>query len=123
MLAGARLEDGLRVRTDDNEEFALPRSVTNLLVHILTEMSHGNAVTIVPVHKEFTTQEAADYLNVSRPHVIKLLQAGKIQHHKIGTHRRIKFTDLQDYKEKVEAESKSAMDELVSQAQEEGMGY
>jgi hypothetical protein len=66
----------LRVRLDDGQELVLPRSATRLIVHLLTEMAQGNAVTVIPIHANLTTQEAADYLNVSRPHLISLLEAG-----------------------------------------------
>lgn len=123
ILAKARGENSLRVRLNEHEELTLPKSVTHLLYHILTEMSHGNAVTIIPVHAELTTQEAADHLNVSRPYLIKLLEAGDIAYHMVGTHRRIRFDDLDAYKKAKQAHSRSALDELAQQAQELNMGY
>lgn len=113
----------ISVRLDDGTELPLPRAVTPLLIHLLTEMSHGNAVTLIPVHAELTTQEAANLLNVSRPHLIRLLEKGKIKFHKIGTHRRVKFVDLEAYREKFEQERLAAMTELAREAQELGMGY
>lgn len=122
-LASRRLVDGLKVRLDDGQELLLPKAAARLLGHLLTEMAQGNAVTIIPVHAELTTQQAADFLNVSRPHLVSLLEKGELEFHKVGTHRRIKFADLHSYKTKFEARSDSAMDELVKQAQELGMGY
>ena len=83
----------------------------------------GNAVKIVPVHAELTSQEAADLLNVSRPHLVKLLDEGVIPHTKTGRHRRVKFADLMSYKQRRIEESRAAMDELVAQAQALRMGY
>lgn len=121
-LAGASAES-LSVRLDDGKELQLPKSVTPFLTHLLTEMAQGNAVTLIPVHAELTTQEAADYLNVSRPYLIKLLEQDKIPFHKVGTHRRVRFTDLEAYRRRAEEEHRAAMDELVAHAQELGMGY
>jgi excisionase family DNA binding protein len=116
-------KDAVRVRLDDDTELALPKAVTPLLIHLLTEMAQGNAVTLIPIHAELTTQEAANLLNVSRPHLVKLLKQGKIPFHRAGTHRRIRFTDIEKYKEEFEAERRAALDELALQAQELGMGY
>jgi excisionase family DNA binding protein len=116
-------ETGLRVRIDDGPELLLPHAALELLSHILTQMGQGNAVTIIPIHAELTTQEAADLLNVSRPYLIGLLDRNAISHHMVGTHRRIRFTDLQAFKRKFEAEREAVMQELVSDAQGQGLGY
>jgi excisionase family DNA binding protein len=116
-------KDSVRVRLDDDSELQLPKSVTPLLIHLLTEMAQGNAVTLIPVHAELTTQEAANLLNVSRPHLVRLLEEGKIPFHKAGTHRRVKFVDIEDYRKQFEVQRQVALDELARQAQELGMGY
>jgi excisionase family DNA binding protein len=116
-------KDSVRVRLDDETELTLPKSVTPLLLHLLTEMAQGNAVTLIPVHAELTTQEAANLLNVSRPHLVRLLETQKIPFHKAGTHRRIKFTDIEAYKSQFESARREALDELARQAQELRMGY
>ena len=116
-------EDSVRVRTDDGEDLLLPKAAVKLLRHILTEMAQGNAVTLIPIHAELTTQQAADFLNVSRPHLIHLLERQELPFHKVGTHRRIKFTELEAYKRKFQVSASAAMDELVNQAQKLEMGY
>jgi len=76
-----------------------------------------------PVHAELTTQEAADLLNVSRPHLVKLLEDGALPFHRTGKHRRIRFADLMQYKETRDRASEDAMAELAKQAQALAMGY
>jgi len=99
----------------------IPASAARLLVQILDEMSRGNAVKIVPVHTELTTQEAADLLNVSRPTLIQLLEEGKIPYRKVGTHRRVRTDKLIAYKRQLEADRKKALAELVAYDQEIGL--
>ncbi|MGH9197942.1 MAG: helix-turn-helix domain-containing protein [Acidimicrobiia bacterium] len=101
----------------------VPRGAFELFLEILGQMANGNAVTIVPIHAELTTQQAADYLNVSRPYLIGLLEANKIQYRKVGTHRRIKFADLMKYKQEDYAGRRAALDELTAEAQRLGLGY
>jgi excisionase family DNA binding protein len=105
----------------DGRDLILPRQALALLRDLLSEMAQGNAVTIVPMHAELTTQEAANILNVSRPYLIKLLDERKIPHHKINKHRRIRFDDLMTYKTQQAQLSAQALDELAQQAQELGM--
>jgi excisionase family DNA binding protein len=120
-------KDGLRVQIIDEgaprEAVAVPGSAIRLLVRILTEMAQGNAVTLVPIHAELTTQEAADLLNVSRPYLVKLLDEGKIPHRTVGKYRRVRFDDLMAYKKQNDQERLKALEELVAQAQELNMGY
>jgi excisionase family DNA binding protein len=112
------------VEEDGTEcDATIPATAYRLLVDILIQMSQGNAVSIVPIHAELTTQEAADLLKVSRPFLIKLLEAGEMPFYKIGKHRRICFKDVIAYKERIDAERSAVLDELVAQAQELGMGY
>jgi len=118
-----RGEEELKVQLDDGRALALPKAVTDLLHHILDEMSAGNAVRIIPIHAELTTQEAADILNVSRPYVVKLLEEGKIPFHMAGTHRRVFFRDLDAYRRAFEERRQRAMEELAAEAQELGLGY
>jgi excisionase family DNA binding protein len=84
-------------------------------------MSRGNAVKLISVHAELTTQQAADLLNLSRPTLIRLLDEGKIEFHKVGTHRRLPFMSALAYKRRIEEERKAALAELVAYDQELGI--
>jgi len=104
-------------------QIVLPTTALRLLVDILGELADGNAVQIVPVHAELTTQEAADLLNVSRPHLVKLLEEGEIPFHRTGKHRRVRLADLMQYKEARMRASEATMAELTRLSQELGLGY
>jgi excisionase family DNA binding protein len=83
----------------------VPVSALRLLLDVLTEIGARNAVSIILIHAELTTQEAADALNVSRPHLVRLLAQGDIPFHKVGTHRRVRYQDLMAYKARISPSS------------------
>ena len=108
---------------DGNQDITLPIKALHLLVDILSQMAEGHAVTLVPYGAELTTQQAADFLNVSRPHLVSVLERGELAYRKVGTHRRIQFKDLLEYRERSLVKRKKALDELAEQAQDLGLGY
>lgn len=108
---------------DTKEQIELPEVAVRLLVDLLSAMAEGNAVTIIPIHAELTTQQAADLLGVSRPFLIKQLEDEVIPYRRVGTHRRILFHDLMKYKHEIDQKRRQSLDELAQQAQQLDMGY
>ena len=126
-VLASRLKKGaamkLRIVDDDAGQATvkLPAPAVGLLLRILEEMARGNAVTIIPVHAELTTQEAADMLNISRPSLIRLLDEGKIEYRRVGTHRRVRFEALMKYKRRMDEQRQAALRELAAYDQELGI--
>jgi excisionase family DNA binding protein len=120
---GKRSSVRLRLEDGDTEPVVVPTSAVRLFLHLLAEMSQGNAVTLIPTHAELTTQQAADLLNVSRPYVVKLLDEGKIPSRTVGKYRRVRFDDLMAYKRKDDEARAKVLEELTALDQELGLGY
>jgi excisionase family DNA binding protein len=96
----------------DGSAKELPAPLYDLLVTVVGILESGSGVTVVPLGAELTTAETAELLNVSRPHVIKVLEAGEMPYHKVGTHRRIFLDDVLKFREARDAQFNSAMSEL-----------
>ena len=118
-----RLHLKIASNNNESEDLILPGYAINLLLAMLTEMSKGNAITVMPIHAELSTQETAELLNVSRPHLVDLLEQGKMPFRKVGAHRRVLANDVFDYKQRIDEARFKALDDLAAQAQELGMGY
>lgn len=107
---------------ETKEKIQIPSRALELLNDILKAMSQGKPISIVPVATEVTTQKAAEILGCSRPHLVKLLEKGELDFVKVGRHRRIKFEDVVSYKQKMKAEQKRILIEMMNSDEELG-GY
>lgn len=105
----------------DRAEVTVPREVADLIADILGQLAAGRVVAAYPLHAELTTQQAADFLNVSRPYVVMLVEQGELPHRKVGTHRRLLFADVLAYKRRQVEESRAALDELAHLSEELGL--
>ena len=105
----------------DGGKVELPDAVFRLLKDIVRNMQLGRAIVLIPENQQLTTQRAADLLGVSRPHLIKLLDAGELPYHKAGSHRRIYLRDLVAYQKRRDAERKRALDRIAKEAYEAGL--
>ncbi|HTZ63249.1 MAG TPA: helix-turn-helix domain-containing protein [Solirubrobacteraceae bacterium] len=115
--------DTPRLIGPDGETMAIPASAFHALKLVVQGMARGQTMTLVPHGKELTTQEAADLLHVSRPHLVKLLDDGTIAHYKVGTHRRIRIQDVLDYRERRAGTRRQKLDELTRLSEELPGGY
>ena len=107
--------EGVDVAVEGSGEvIRLPQDVAGLLRDILANTAAGRSVSVIPTSAELTTQQAADLLNVSRPHVIKLMDDGILEGHKVGTHRRLYASDVQAYKHQRDIKQRAAADELTA---------
>ncbi len=118
-----RVQLSIKGSNNETDELVLPGHALQLLLDVLSEMSLGNAISIMPIHAELSTQDAANILNVSRPFLVGLLEKGDINFHKVGTHRRVLAKDIIEYKQKTDAERTAALDKLTEESQKLGMGY
>ena len=111
-----------RLRVIDGDgEIEVPVSALRMLVDILANMAEGNAISIVPIHAELTTQQTADFLGVSRPYLVGVIERGELPHHKVGTHRRVYFRDLLAYRDRQLTLAKQAFAEMTTEAQRLGL--
>lgn len=104
----------------DGEQIPLPMEVYATLTQIVDAMKHRRAVTVAPIDQRLTTQEAADYLGISRPTLIKLIEQKRIPCERIegSRHRRLVLGDLIEYHSRRAAERRAALQDLVDDAED-----
>ena len=117
-------ESGVKIKVQETgESMTIPKKALELLFFIVQNMSEGKSISLIPSDSEVSTQQAADMLNVSRPHLVKLLEAGNIPFKKTGSHRRVLLQDLITYEKKLANEREKQLDFLANQAQHLNLGY
>jgi excisionase family DNA binding protein len=112
-----------RLVGSDGESTEIPASALHAFKLVVEGMARGQTRTLVTHGNELTTQEAADLLHVSRPHVVKLLDDGTIPHYKVGTHRRVRIEDILDHRERRASTRREKLDELTRLSEELAGGY
>ncbi|KRC61058.1 hypothetical protein ASE14_08895 [Agromyces sp. Root81] len=105
----------------DNAAVELPEEIYRVLTMVVEEMRAGNAVSVVPISQRISTQEAAELLGISRPTLIRLLDAGEIPYDKPSRHRRLQLADVLTYRERSHAGTRSALDLLTAEASSLGL--
>lgn len=108
---------------NDADRIDLPRDLLDIFIEILRQVASGNSLAVLPLHVEITTQQAATILNVSRPFLVGMLDAGEIPSRKVGTHRRVRLADVIRYQQADEQRRKKVLNELTEEAQRLGLGY
>lgn len=105
----------------DGEHIVLPAEVFEALRNVVDAMQRGQAVTVAPIQQRLTTQEAADFLGVSRPTLVRLLEDGEIPFEQPGRHRRVLLVDVLTYRDRRSSARRAALDELVDVSHDAGM--
>lgn len=105
----------------DGTTIELPEGIHELLASIIEHLKAGNGVTVIPMYAELTTVEAAELLNVSRPFLIKQLEAGALPFHMVGTHRRLRLADVLSYRDRMDAQAEDALAAMSAEAETLGL--
>lgn len=114
-------ERGAKLVSSSGEELEIPDSVYEVLMQIVFEMDQGHGITLIPEHAELSTQRAAELLNVSRPHLVSLLERGDIPFYKVGRHRRVRLNDLLAYRSRRDSNRRRLLKKMTEDAQDAGL--
>lgn len=119
IVASQIKEDGdtvIKIANEDGETLpvTLSPALAQSFLEVLRLVSSGRGFQLIPLDSQLTTQQAADLLNVSRPHLIKVLERGDIPFDHVGRHRRVKASDLMEYKEERDAKRAAALDDMIA---------
>ena len=115
----------ITLTTDKGEHpsIALPPAALRFIGQLLGAMSEGRPITLMPSKREFSTVEVANFINVSRPFVIKEIEAGRLKHRMVGTHLRVAFEDLVEYMNAMQQKQQAALDRVAENVRELGLEY
>lgn len=113
----------LMTDTGEHPTIALPPAALKLIGQVLGAMSERRSVSIIASDHELSTVEAANFLNVSRPFVIKEIEAGRLKHRMVGSHRRVEFSDLLAYAKEMRQRQEQALERMADNARELGLEY
>jgi len=117
-------DEVIKLKIQGSEEVVIiPLKALQLLNSIISNMAQGRSIALMPTDAEVSTQQAAEILNVSRPHVIKLLEKGEIPHKKVGSHRRILLQDILKFESTFKSDRRKKLDYLAKEAQQLNLGY
>jgi excisionase family DNA binding protein len=114
-LASVNVRLGVAEKADD--VVPLPARAVEMIVAVLTAMAERKPISLISHTAELTAQQAADFLNVSRPHLVGLLEKEQIPYRKVGSHRRVRVADLQAFKEESNRSRREAISSMVAEAQ------
>lgn len=106
---------------EHGERLDLPKPVFEQLLRVLKMMNEGRAIVMLPEEETFTTQASANFLGVSRQHLVDLLEAEEIPFHRVGTHRRVYFKDLLAYERRRDTSRRQTLDKLMKQVDDAGL--
>ena len=125
LKAVAEANEDVQITLDGTEDkkiiVPLPARAVGLIYEVLEAMANRTPMSLIPYDAELTTQQAADYLNVSRPHLVRQLEANRLPYRKVGSHRRVRFADLIEYERACKQEQKNALGELNAEARRLGL--
>jgi excisionase family DNA binding protein len=105
----------------DGDRMPLPPALSDLFQFVVDAMKRKQVIVMLPEDEALTTHVAANFLGMSRPYILRLLDAGAMPFHRVGTHRRIKLSDLVEYQKKRNKERKAILDQMTSKLDEAGV--
>lgn len=116
------VEDFKAKLVDSNgEEISISQSEYKLILEVLRAIKSDQIIHIIPQNSKFNTQQAADFLNVSHPYLLKLLEQGEIPYVSVGAQRRVRFDDLNEYKQKRDQNRSQMLQKLIEMTEEAGL--